>query len=116
MYCGLIMSRYSVAAGSPISLICSSSSRAVRSPSLILKLLSRCGSLMRPFQPTVVRGFSKYTRITISSSPLKRSRSFTSRPAYSIAAFVSWIEHGPMTTISRSSIPCRMRCIDWREL
>ena len=31
------------------------------------KLSSRYGSLIRPFQPTVVRGFSKYTRITISS-------------------------------------------------
>ena len=33
--------------------------RARRSPSLITKLPSRWGSLMRPFQPTVVRGFSK---------------------------------------------------------
>ncbi len=31
------------------------------------KLPSRSGSLIRPFQPTVVRGFSKYTRMTISS-------------------------------------------------
>lgn len=29
---------------------------------------SRLGSLMSPFQPTVVLGFSKYTRITISRS------------------------------------------------
>ncbi|MCY1244179.1 hypothetical protein D9M72_572380 [compost metagenome] len=59
MYCGLIMSRYSVPVGTPISLMFSSSSRAVRRPSLILKLPSMCGSLIRPFQPTVVRGFSK---------------------------------------------------------
>ena len=32
------------------------------------KLPSRSGSLISPFQPTVVRGFSKYTRITISRS------------------------------------------------
>ena len=36
--------------------------RAMRSPLLIWKLPSRLGSLMRPFQPTVVRGFSKYLR------------------------------------------------------
>ncbi|MNT87164.1 hypothetical protein D3C72_2275430 [compost metagenome] len=60
--------------GTPISLMFSSSSRAVRRPSLILKLPSMCGSLISPFQPTVVRGFSKYTRITTSSSPAKRSR------------------------------------------
>ena len=33
--------------------------RAMRRPSLILKEPSRWGSLMRPFQPMVVRGFSK---------------------------------------------------------
>ena len=32
---------------------------AARSPGLIAKLPSRSGSLMSPFQPTVVRGFSK---------------------------------------------------------
>ncbi len=37
----------------------SSSCRARRSPSLMAKLPSRCGSLISPFQPTVVRGFSK---------------------------------------------------------
>ena len=29
-------------------------------------------------------------------------------------ARVSWIEHGPMMTMSRSSMPCRMRCMAWR--
>jgi hypothetical protein len=33
--------------------------RARRTPSLMRKLLSRRGSLISPFQPTVVRGFSK---------------------------------------------------------
>ena len=28
----------------------------------------RCGSLINPFHPTVVRGFSKYTRITMQRS------------------------------------------------
>lgn len=81
MYCGLIMSRYSVPAGTPSSLMFTSSSRAVRRPSLILKLPSMYGSLIRPFQPTVVRGFSKYTRMTISRSALKRSRCSTRRRA-----------------------------------
>ena len=58
----------------------SSSPRASRRPSLMWKLPSRSGSLIRPFQPTVVRGFSKYTRMMISSSPLKRSRCSRRRP------------------------------------
>ncbi|CFN68680.1 Uncharacterised protein [Bordetella pertussis] len=36
------------------------------------------------------------------------------RSAYSSAALVSWIEQGPITTIRRSSMPCRMRCMPWR--
>ena len=46
-------------AGRPSSLISHSSLRANRTPSLMRKLLSRPGSLISPFQPTVVRGFSK---------------------------------------------------------
>ena len=59
MYCGVIMSRNSVPAGRPISLTSDSSLRARRTPSLMRKLLSSPGSLISPFQPTVVRGFSK---------------------------------------------------------
>src|SRR5471030_2498819 len=59
MYCGLITSRNSVPAGRPSSLMSRSSSRAMRRPSLMRKLLSIYGSLIMPFQPTVVRGFSK---------------------------------------------------------
>src|SRR5476649_2166065 len=44
MYCGLITSRYSVPAGTPSELILYSNSRAMRRPSLILKLLSMYGS------------------------------------------------------------------------
>ena len=109
-YCGLITSKNSVPAGKPSSLIFISNSRAIRKPSLIRKLLSKYGSLINPFQPTVVRGFSKYTRMMISNSPLKRTRSFTKRCAYSIAALVSWIEQGPMTTINLSSSPCKILC------
>ena len=68
MYCGESRSRNSVPAGRPRRLISSRSLRARRRPSLIAKLPSRRGSLMKPFQPTVVRGFSKYTRITTSRS------------------------------------------------
>jgi len=74
----------------------------MRSPSLIQKLLSMYGSLMSPFHPTVVRGFSKYTRMTISSSLACLPRSRASRAAYSSAASGSWIEQGPMTTSRRS--------------
>ena len=63
------------------------------------------GSLIRPFQPVTVRGFSKYTRITISRSSACRSRSSASLAAYSRAAFGSCTEHGPVTTSSRSSAP-----------
>ena len=56
---GLLKAKNSPAAGRPLSLISSSSLRAIRRPSLIWKLLSICGSLISPFQPTVVRGFSK---------------------------------------------------------
>ncbi len=41
----------------PMSLRASSRRRAWRRPKLMSKVPSRCGSLMRPFQPTVVRRF-----------------------------------------------------------
>ena len=114
MYCGVIMSRNSQPAGRPNVLMSSSSSRATRTPLLMSKLPSSSGSLISPFQPTVVRGFSKYTRMTISRSALRRSRTGFRRLAYSMAARVSWIEQGPITTIMRSSMPCRMRCMACR--
>ncbi len=46
----------------------SSSWRAIRRPRFTSPEPSRPGSLIRPFQPTVERGFSKYTRITTSRS------------------------------------------------
>ena len=72
------------------------------------KLPSRRGSLMKPFQPTVVRGFSKYTRITSSRSSFSSSDSARSRRAYSSACSLSWMEHGPTTTSRRGSSPCTM--------
>ena len=59
MYCGVIGSRNSQPIGSPVSSTSSSSLRAIRRPALTSALSSRCGSLISPFQPVVVRGFSK---------------------------------------------------------
>ena len=59
VYCGVMVSRNSVAQGRSSSLISSRMRRARRMPSLMRKVLSRRGSLISPFQPTVVRGFSK---------------------------------------------------------
>ena len=59
MYWGVIGSRNSVAVASPIPAISMRSARAIRSPVATSKLSSRWGSLISPFQPTVVRGFSK---------------------------------------------------------
>jgi hypothetical protein len=59
MYCGVIGSRHSVAVGSPMRAISIRSVRPSRSPAETSKESSRWGSLMSPFQPTVVRGFSK---------------------------------------------------------
>ena len=81
MYCGTIGSRNSVAAGSPSDVISRSSSRAIRKPERKSNVSSMRGSLMSPFHPTVVRGFSKYTRMnTHSASPSSR-RSAASRRA-----------------------------------
>ena len=77
---GVIGSRNSVPAGSPSSIRSISRRRARRRPSLMAKLPSRCGSLIRPFQPTVVRGFSKYTRITMQRSAASSSRQLGEAP------------------------------------
>ncbi len=108
MYCGVIGSSTSPPHGRPSSLISSSKRRAVCSPVAMSHEPSRCGSLIRPFQPTVVRGFSKYVRMTTIRRSRLAAATFTSRCAYSSAASGSWIEHGPTTTSSRSrSRPCR---------
>ena len=59
IYWGVMGSSSSVAVGRPISLILRRSWRAFLSPRSISKVPFRLGSLIRPFQPTVVRGFSK---------------------------------------------------------
>ena len=64
-YCGEMGSKNSVPIGSPISEISLRIDLANIKPLLASKVLFRSGSLIRPFQPTVVLGFSKYTLITI---------------------------------------------------
>jgi len=115
-YWGLMGSRYSVPAGRPMPFMSSSSWRARCSPLLMWKVPFRSGSLIKPFQPTVVRGFSKYTRITISRSSWYSSCNGLSLEAYSRAASGSCTEQGPITTSSRSSSPCRILWIAWRAL
>ena len=97
----LIVSNNSHPTGTPISLISLRSSRPVLSPLLIWNDPSISGSLINPFHPTVVRGFSKYTRIT-TSNPGQRPSCTPARSlrAYSFAWSMSWIEHGPTTTSS----------------
>jgi hypothetical protein len=59
MYCGVIMSRNSQPAGTAALVDIEQQLAPMRKPSLMRKLPSRLGSLISPFQPTVVRGFSK---------------------------------------------------------
>ena len=59
MYCGVIGSSISVAAGRPRSATSSRIRRAFRRPSAMSNFSFRPGSEISPFQPTVVRGFSK---------------------------------------------------------
>ena len=59
MYCGVSVSRTSVAVGRPASARYSRRERAMRKPSSMRKVSSRYGSLIKPFQPSTERGFSK---------------------------------------------------------
>ncbi|RCM35166.1 hypothetical protein PA171_04334 [Pseudomonas aeruginosa] len=113
-YCGEIGSSASVAVGKPFSARSRSSWRPMCRPSWILNESSRYGSLIRPFQPTVVRGFSKYTRITRNSVSATSAASALRRSAYSWAALMSWMEQGPITTNRRWSLPSRMSRTTWR--
>ena len=81
MYCGVIGSSHSQPTGRPADTMSSSSRRAVRRPRWTSCEPSMPGSLIRPFHPVTVRGFSKYTRITISRSSANRARSSASRAA-----------------------------------
>lgn len=59
-YCGDMVSRSSEPTGTPRLVRSQRSCRAMRSPLFIWKEPSMAGSLIRPFQPTVVRGFLVY--------------------------------------------------------
>ena len=56
---GVMVSKNSEPAGVPAAARSNNSWRARRRPELMSKLLSRRGSLIMPFQPVRVRGFSK---------------------------------------------------------
>jgi hypothetical protein len=68
MYCGVIGSSHSQPTGRLRFTMSRRRRRAVRRPRWTSWPPSMPGSLIRPFQPVTVRGFSKYTRITISRS------------------------------------------------
>ena len=108
MYWGMIGSRNSQPTGRPSESTSSSSPRAMRSPVLTSPDSSRCGSLIMPFHPIVVRGFSKYTRIAMHRSSSSSPAFARSRRAYSRAASTSCTLHGPTTASSRSSRPSRI--------
>jgi hypothetical protein len=59
MYCGVIGSSHSQPTGRPRPTMSRSSRRAVRRPRCTSWPPSMSGSLIRPFQPVTVRGFSK---------------------------------------------------------
>ncbi len=59
MYCGVIGSSHSTPTGRPSDTTSNSRRRAMRRPLFTSPDPSRSGSLIRPFQPVVVRGFSK---------------------------------------------------------
>ena len=59
MYCGASGSSASVATGRPMAASCSNKSRASAKPCSTWNVSFKCGSLMSPFQPNAVRGFSK---------------------------------------------------------
>jgi hypothetical protein len=81
MYCGVIGSSHSQPTGRPSETMSISSRRAVRRPRCTSWPPSMSGSLIRPFQPVTVRGFSKYTRITMSRSRSSRALTSISRRA-----------------------------------
>ena len=83
MYCGVIGSRNSQPTGSPSARTSSSSAAAMRRPALTSPESSRWGSLISPFHPVVVRGFSKYTRIATSRSSRSSLAFSARRSAYS---------------------------------
>ena len=114
-YCGVIGSSHSMAVGRPSDSTSVSTLRASHMPLRMLNRPSRSGSLISPFHPMVVRGFSKYVRMTMTRRSLSSRFTAARRSAYSRAAFGSWIEQGPTMTSRRSSRPCSTSRISCRE-
>jgi hypothetical protein len=69
-----------------ISVSCKRRRRAILRPSSARCEPSRYGSFSSPFQPTVVRGFSKKVRMTTRNEPFTSSASVRKRRPYSSAA------------------------------
>ena len=86
---------------------------AKKSPLFASNVLFRSGSLIRPFHPTVVLGFSKYTLITINKFSENFSLATLSFSAYSRADFSSCMEQGPHITTNLSSLPCKIWLISF---
>lgn len=104
-YCGEMVSSISEPIGTPVLVKFTNSCLALCRPLLMLKVLLTSGSLINPFQPTVVLGFSRYALITMHRSFCSSSDSFFSLCAYSCAASRSCTEQGPTITSTRSSRP-----------
>jgi len=115
MYWGTIGSSISHPTGTPNVVMSISNFLAMVMPCSMSYEPFNQGSIIKPFHPPMVRGFSKYVRmtryITSETSPAK-SRSL---PAYSKAAFGSWMEHGPTIANKRWSRPFTMSLTMERE-
>ena len=115
-YCGLMVSSISLAIGRPLPVISQKSFRETARPLLIWNDSSRSGSLIRPFHPTVVRGFSRYALMMTTRSLSSSSDSSFKRSAYSRAATGSCKLHGPQTTRSLSDAWLMTRVASRRPL
>ena len=104
-YWGVIGSSNSVAVGMPRSNTSPRKDRASRNPPGISQVPLSWGSIINPFQPTVVRGFSKYTRIKRNNRSSNSRERVINFSAYSRQAVKSCIEQGPTTPIRRRSRP-----------
>ena len=80
----------------------------MRTPLAMLHSPFRSGSYIMPFQPRVVRGFSKYARMTTRMSWETFFARSWSLAAYWRAASRSWMEQGPTSMRRRLSRPSRM--------
>ena len=110
------MSSISLAIGIPTLVRSQNSCLDTRKPLLILNVSLISGSLIRPFHPTVVLGFSRYARMMMQRSWLSFAEISSRRCAYSSAVTGSWMEQGPTMTNSRSSCWVMIRTVSRRPL